>query len=382
MDNLTLDAEALFAIADVIDSYCAKQRETINVYYAQIMALEYEWRDDETFGAITEEIKILKSQVLVILDEIYSIYPKYFRNKAQQILERPIINSGSSETIRGVSEARVPLNSGRTDYGRAYSGQSDRVAFRGRLNTDSGVSNFQPNTASSNVTNSPNIPMGKIPNSFAKTQQVWYQDNPYVKTFNHPKQTGTYLNCNQGLSEKMGGEGVDGFEGTCGLVSCENILRMAGVKITEAEIVNYAKSHRRNFGFHSLCTINSKPEKNGGTCPQDRQKILKHYGIDSKIEYSTDLEKIANYVTAGRGVIASVDACMLWYERGSAVPARHAITITSVERDAFSNEITAFYICDSGSRNNDSSRRIRAELLYEALQPTGGALNITNTIIR
>ena len=83
MDNLTLDAESLFAIADVIDGYCAKQRETINVYYAQIMALESEWRDDETFGAIAEEIRTLKNQVLSVLEEIYSTYPKYFRNKAQ-----------------------------------------------------------------------------------------------------------------------------------------------------------------------------------------------------------------------------------------------------------------------------------------------------------
>lgn len=378
MDNLTLDAEALFAIADIIDGYCAKQRETINVYYAQIMALESEWRDDETFGGIAEELRKLKINAVAVLDEVYNTYPKYFRRKAQHILERPVMNGGSLDSIRVSEELRVPSNSGYANYGQSYVGRNGGISWQGGLNAGSGTSSSQSNiTTSSNI---PNMPMGTIPNSFSKTKQVWHQDDPYIKTFNSPEETGAYLNCNQGVSEKMGGEGVEGFEGTCGLVSCENVLRMAGVKITEAEVVNYAKSHKR--GFRHLCTINSKAENNGGTYAQDRQKILSHYGIDSKIEYFIDLERIANYVTEGRGVIASVDACMLWYGAVSAVPARHAITITSVERDAFSNEITAFYICDSGSRNGDSSRRVDADLLYEALKPTGGELNVTNTIIR
>ena len=33
MDNLLLDAETLFLTADIVDNYCAKQREIINVYY-------------------------------------------------------------------------------------------------------------------------------------------------------------------------------------------------------------------------------------------------------------------------------------------------------------------------------------------------------------
>ena len=125
MDNLTLDAESLFAIADVIDGYCAKQRETINVYYAQIMALESEWRDDETFGGIAEEIRTLKNKAVAILDEIYNTYPKYFRKKAQHILERPTLNGGSSETIR-VEEVRVPPNV--SSYG-SYTSPITRSSF-------------------------------------------------------------------------------------------------------------------------------------------------------------------------------------------------------------------------------------------------------------
>ncbi len=380
MDNLTLDADSLFTIADVIEGYCAKQSETINVYYAQIMALEPEWRDDETFGEVAEEIRTLKNKVLSILKEIHSTYPQYFRSKAQQILERPVMNTESSGPIKDIKGLGVPSNNDYTTYGQTYTGRSGGISSQGELIKSKGTSGSQPNTTSSRTTNTSHMPMGTTPNSFTKTRQEWHQDDPFIKIFNSPKKTGSYLNCHQGVPERIGGEGIEGFEGTCGLVCCENILRMAGVIITEAEIVNYAKSYSQ--GNRPLCTINSTPEKNGGTYVQDRQEILKHYGIDSKIEYTTDLEKIANYVTEGRGVILSVDSCMLWYETVSAAPDKHAITITSVERDAISNEITAFYICDSGSRNDDSSRRVNADILYEAMKPTGGELNVTNTIIR
>lgn len=95
MDNLILDADSLFAIADVISGYCAQQRETLNVYYAQIKALESEWRDDETFGAIVYEIYKLKTNAIVALDEIKEMYPKYFREKARLILSRPTMQTTS-----------------------------------------------------------------------------------------------------------------------------------------------------------------------------------------------------------------------------------------------------------------------------------------------
>ena len=93
MDDLVLDADLLFNIADIIEVYCAKQREVVNVYHAQIMALESEWRDDETFGTMVEELNALRTQALAILEEVYETYPKYFRTRAQQILERPVYRS-------------------------------------------------------------------------------------------------------------------------------------------------------------------------------------------------------------------------------------------------------------------------------------------------
>ena len=356
MDNLILDADSLFAIADVISGYCAHQRETLNVYYAQIMALESEWRDDETFGAIAEEINKLKTNAVFVLDEINEMYPKYFREKARLILSRPIMQTSAS----------VESNKILSD-----------VANQGRsINTSS----YSTSDTPSSERYVPSAPTGTVPNSFSSTKQSWHQNNPYTKVFNSPKETGSFLNCNQGVPVSMGGEGVEGFRGTCGLVSCENILRMAGVKITEEEIVTYA----RQSGY---CTQNNTPEKNGGTYHLDRQAILSHYGIESKIENSTDMERIAKYVTEGRGVIISVDAYTLWYGdtstfKATSVPARHAITVTSVERDSVTDVITAFYVCDSGSGNFDNARKVPVDVFAAAVQATGGLMNITNSIIR
>lgn len=129
MSNLTVDAEALFSTAEVIASYCAKQRETINVYYAQILALESEWQDDKTFGSIVEEITKLRNQTLTIIDEIYNTYPKYFRQRAQMILERPIMNGGGTSTVRVVEEIRVPHID--TPYYSSYTPHHANSSFNG-----------------------------------------------------------------------------------------------------------------------------------------------------------------------------------------------------------------------------------------------------------
>lgn len=101
MDELILDPNSLYAIADVICGYCARQKELLDAYYSQIMTLESEWRDDETFGSIAQEINILKNNAIIALDEINETYPKYFREKAQQILARPTFNAVGAVEISG-----------------------------------------------------------------------------------------------------------------------------------------------------------------------------------------------------------------------------------------------------------------------------------------
>lgn len=119
MDELILDPDALSNIADILDGYCAKQREIVNVFYAQIMALESEWRDDETFGSLVEELDSLRAQAISILDEVYETYPKYFRQRAQQILERPVYRAEPLIiTAPATAAGSHPMSAskGRTEY--------------------------------------------------------------------------------------------------------------------------------------------------------------------------------------------------------------------------------------------------------------------------
>lgn len=97
------------------------------------------------------------------------------------------------------------------------------------------------------------------PRSLEKTAQTWTKGIGETLTYNSPIETGKMLDCCQGK--------VNGFEGTCGLCSCENVLRMAGIPVTEADIVNYAS-------ITGLCFNGFDPSSNGGTSATDRKKYL------------------------------------------------------------------------------------------------------------
>ena len=215
------------------------------------------------------------------------------------------------------------------------------------------------------------------PHFFEKTQEGWIRDYDTMY-YDSPFETGRRLNSNQGVPVSQGGEGVEGFEGTCGLVSCENVLLMAGVNVTEADIVNYARQTSAGLlGLRRLCTVNSSPESNGGTYLRDRQQILRHFGIESTIENAT-IDGIARRVSEGRGVIISVEANAFW-ERYSNSQAYHAVTVTSVRVDSQTGCVMGFYVCDSGTNGNDSARYVERSVMENALQPY---MNVTTEIIR
>ncbi|WP_417229329.1 hypothetical protein [Thermophilibacter sp.] len=197
----------------------------------------------------------------------------------------------------------------------------------------------------------------------ATTQRIMMLPNGNA-CFNAPDVTGQSLNFRQGNA-------VRGFQGTCGLCSCENVARLAGKDITEADVISTAR--RLN-----CCVQNRKdPGDNGGTSPAGRQAILRSLGIDSVLDNDISLGHIAGLIESGRGVIASVGVRDFWPNYPH--KGNHAITITSVER-APSGQVVAFYVCDSGSRNPDFARRVEAALLARSLNPR--PLNVTKSPIR
>ena len=86
--ELELDANALESTANIIEAYCGAQKGLMDEYLANIMSLYSGWNDDKTFGPLLEEIKRMKSNVEVVMDEIRSKYPAYFRMKAEMIRNR------------------------------------------------------------------------------------------------------------------------------------------------------------------------------------------------------------------------------------------------------------------------------------------------------
>jgi hypothetical protein len=187
------------------------------------------------------------------------------------------------------------------------------------------------------------------PREMARTNQAWTLRSDGNRVFDAPEETGRMLDANQGK--------VEGFRGTCGLVSCENVLRMAGVDVDEKDIVDFAS----RYGF---CVTKSDPKYNGNTNPWKIQKILNYFGLKNEIKDAT-LENISVAVTEGRGVIIGVDAGEFWNDNRYS-GCGHAITVTSVQKDAAGN-VTGFFVCDSGTQAGDNARFCLAETLGKSL---------------
>lgn len=89
MDNLELDPVVLETTATVIELYCSKQKSIIDSYLSNASSLTSEWTDDQTIGPLLDEIRRINSSLTEVMDEVRATYPKYFRDKAEQIRNRP-----------------------------------------------------------------------------------------------------------------------------------------------------------------------------------------------------------------------------------------------------------------------------------------------------
>ena len=203
--------------------------------------------------------------------------------------------------------------------------------------------------------------MSGIPRTLSKTAQEWHRDADGSMTYNSPVETGLKLDACQGKKKE--------YQGTCGLCSCVNIIRMSGAYIREEAMVDFASQN-------GLCVSKKNVYENGGTSFMERQEILESYGINSFC-CKQDVGSIERYVTAGRGVILSVDAGSLWYDKPS--NEMHAVVVTSVRKDHTGN-VKGFYICDSGTLGSDNSRFIEVQKLAGCL--SGNQMNVTSHVIR
>lgn len=224
-------------------------------------------------------------------------------------------------------------------------------------------------------------PNRKTPRDLAATQYGFTEDSDGNQIYDSPTDMDQYLYKDQGSANLL-------YRGTCGLCSCANILRLAGVKATEKKILNYARSTKDpNDPGSKLCqTGYFNASLNGGTTPKNRKQILEHFGISSSLisviskedgsPSEENVTRIAEQVSSGRGVILSVHANILWYDAPAESGDNHAVTVTSVKKDK-DGQVLGFFICDSA---NDGTTFYSADRVQRSL--TGAPMNVTHQIIR
>jgi hypothetical protein len=167
------------------------------------------------------------------------------------------------------------------------------------------------------------------------------------------------------------GQNDFGFQGTCGLVSCEQVMNQEGLNVNENDVVKTAASK-------SLCSTGSTPEKNGGTTVQERTQILNDANIPTHTEKGGDLDTLNNYLKEGKSVIASVNAGELWndpnyYDNGQN---NHAVLVTGTAGKPENGNLLGFFINDSGT--GESGQFVDKEKMSAAWEKTGGVMNVTD----
>lgn len=172
------------------------------------------------------------------------------------------------------------------------------------------------------------------------------------------------------------GDNPFGFQGTCGLVSCEDVLRQFGLNVTEGEVVYHAIEHGQ-------CYVGDDPRFCGGTNSDVRAQLLTDYGVPAHVEYVGSVEQLADFLEAGHGVISAVNAGVLWddanyYDYGQA---NHAIVVTGIARDPSSGDILGFFVNDSGrGYADDAGRFIDIRTWEQAHLQAGGACVVTDGV--
>ncbi len=167
------------------------------------------------------------------------------------------------------------------------------------------------------------------------------------------------------------GDNPYGFQGTCGLCSCEHILNQFGIDVTEADVVEHAVANGE-------CYVSDDPTQSGGTSVENQAQILNDYGIPAHVEQAGSLEDLAADIEQGSGVIIEANAGVLWndvnyYGHGEA---NHAVAVTGVARDPATGEIQGFFIDDSGTGN--SGQFVDAATMTDAFLAAGGASVVTD----
>jgi len=179
----------------------------------------------------------------------------------------------------------------------------------------------------------------------------------------------------RGFNHKQGAN-LYGFEGTCGLVSVEDVLNQFGKEVSENDVVRHAIETGR-------CFVGERPSDSGGTTMSDQAQLLSDAGVPAHPEVNADFNDLARWVNEGRGVIIEVNAGVLWndanaYDHGQA---NHAVVLTGAAVDPNSGQLLGFYVNDSGrALPGDSGLFVSLDRMNDMWRTPGGQAVVTDTV--
>lgn len=163
------------------------------------------------------------------------------------------------------------------------------------------------------------------------------------------------------LDNKQGDE--QDAQGTCGLTSTANVLKLAGQKeVTEGEIVKEAQEK-------GLCTTGSgDPGQDGGSTPDSWKELMASHGVEAEAKKINGLEDIDEAAKEGKGVVLAVSGESLSNDGGGGGGGggqiNHAITVAgTVEKNG---ESIGYIVCDSAGYQEGKAQFIPKEKMEEA----------------
>ena len=228
------------------------------------------------------------------------------------------------------------------------------------------------------------LPADKLrANRYAVTLQpitIRQKEGRLVTVFDHPEASindAVYGQGNCVLDQKR-------YSGTCGICATATVLRRAGLPVDEQTVLAAAvKHHLCDNTDDADCT--EAYRLRGGTSLADRSQIADIFTLRLEQKVESTLEELANKVERGHGVIISVLAGEGFYNPNnmySGEQGGHALVLNSVERDAATGKILAYYVIDSNGYTPDTAGlRILADVLENAYMAQGSRANVTSDVI-
>lgn len=301
--------------------------------------------------------------------EIARIKAEKTINFQEEISKIEALLSSFQEALeqRGVTDSNV-ISAILSKYRIIY--QSDLLnRMNGETYTHRARPNFDQIAANALASGVTGVNAADIPNALSQTrygfQEITFKGHK-MTVYDDP------IGTNSQLIQQQGRSYYD-MDGTCGLCQCANLLTMAGILMTENEIISRAMLGSTEM-VYIMDLFSADRGDRGATSANIRQEFLERQGLPiTNIPISTDssrtMRQLANAVATGHGVIVSVEVSRFW---GTSQIGGHAISLLSVTSDG-----STFIYNDTG---RGVMGTISAQHLYESL--TGAPANVTTNIIR